>query len=380
MNLSLARQSFPVTRKWNYLNHASVSPLPTYVREAMMSFHEERETDGGLSYAEWFDRVEASRDHIGKLINSPGEQIAFFSSTSHALNSVADMLPLNQGDEVVVTDLEFPSNAFPWVRLQKRGIRVAWARSHKGILNPADVEKTLGDRTRAIAISHVCYYNGFRADLESIAEIGRKHGVAVVVDAMQSIGALQIDVGKLNLDFVASNSYKWLLGPFGVAMLYCRDDWVTKLEAASVGWYSVKDIWSREIEKFELATGARRFEVGHPYFAGILGLDAAVEFLLQIGPERIERRVLSLTRKIREGLGLYDNVRILSPTEGISGITLLKIDGKDPRFVVDALRERGIVVFCQSWKNGIGVKVSPHFYNTEDEVDAFVDAVGSLAG
>jgi len=344
-----------------------------------MRFHNERETDGGLSYAKWFDRVEASRDHIGKLINSPGQQIAFFSSTSHALNSVADMLPLNQGDEVVVTDLEFPSNAFPWVRLRKRGIRVAWARSHKGVLDPADVEKTVGGRTRAIAISHVCYYNGFRVDLQSIAEIGRKHGLAVVVDAMQSIGALQIGVGKLDVDFLASNSYKWLLGPFGVALLYCRDDWITKLEAASVGWYSVKDIWSRETEKFELATSARRFEVGHPYFAGILGLKAAVELLLEAGPERIERRILSLTRRIREGLGLYDNVRILSPAEGISGITLLKIDGKDSRFVVDALRERGIVVFCQSWKDGIGVKVSPHFYNTQDEIDAFVDAVGSLA-
>ncbi len=367
-----------MTKKWNYLNHAVVSPLPRPVKEAMISFFVQRETDGGLSYVEWFEEVETSRKIIGKLINSPGNQIAFFNNTSHALNSVADMLPLKEGDEIVVTDLEFPSNAFPWVKLHERGIHVNWAKSRNGVLDPADIEKIISDRTRVIAVSHVCYHNGFRVDLEAIAEMARKHDLVLVVDAMQSLGALSIDVRKLDVDFLASNSYKWLMGPFGVALLYCRDDWVTNLRANNVGWYSIKDIWSRQIEGFELADTARRFEMGHPNFAGIRGLKAAVELLMRIGPKKIESRVLDLTNRIREGLSFH-GVEILSPETGISGITLFRIDGKDSRDVVDTLRKNGIVVFPQRWKDGVGVKVSPHFYNTEDEVDALLETVRSIA-
>ena len=126
MNLSAIRQSFPVIKKWNYLNHAVVSPLPTPVKEAINSFNVQRETDGSLSYSEWFEEVDASRDVIGRLIGSLGQQIAFFQNTSHALNSVADMLPLTRGDEIVVTDLEFPSNTFPWIKLKNRDIHVNW--------------------------------------------------------------------------------------------------------------------------------------------------------------------------------------------------------------------------------------------------------------
>lgn len=379
MDIDSIRQSFPVLRKWNYLNHSSVSPLPTPVKLAMTSFFEERETDGGLRYAEWLEEAETSKNTIGRLINSPGRQISFFGSTSHALNSVANMLSLRQGDEVVVTDLEFPSNAFPWVKLAKKGVSVSWARSQNGILGIRDIEKAVSNRTRVIAASDVCYYNGVRLPLSEIAEFAQGRGITLVVDAMQSIGALQIDVRRLGVDFLASNSYKWLLGPFGVASLYCRDDWITKLESNDVGWYSVEDIWSREVEEYTPANTARRFETGHPNFAGVRGLKAAVELLLSAGLDDIEKRVLALTSRLREGLRRLERVEISSPEPVVSGITVFTVQGRDTKDTVDALRKNGIVVFTQRWKGGMGVKVSPHFYNTESEVDRFVDVVASLA-
>jgi len=379
MDVSRIRKLFPVTGKWNYLNHAVVSPLPTPVKEAMNSFYDQRELDGGLSYTEWFEEVEESREVIGRLIGSQGRQIAFFQSTSHALNSVTNALPLKRGDEIVVSDLEFPSNALPWVRLRERGIHINWARSRNGVLGPDDVERVISDKTRVIAISHVCYYNGFKVDLEPISEMAKTQGISLVVDAMQSLGALKIDAKKLNLDFLAANSYKWLLGPFGVALLHCRDDWIPKLRTSSVGWYSVRDIWSRRIEKFELSDTARRLELGHPNFSGIRGLRTSVELLLKMDPDVVERRVLGFTDKIREGLSRYEKVEVLSPREGVSGITLFRIYGKDSAHIVQSLRGKGIVVFSQRWKDGVGVKVSPHFYNTDEEVDAFIESVGSLA-
>ena len=379
MNLSKIRSMFPVIRKWNYLNHAVVSPLPRPVKKAIDDFYTQRVIDGGLHYSKWFDEVEEARKDIGKLINSSGLQISFFQNTSHALNTVADILPLKRGDEIILTDLEFPSNTFPWIKLQDKGIRFTWLRSHNGIINPVDVEKIINDRTRVVAISHVCYYNGFKLDLESIADITSSRGIFLVVDAMQSIGAIKIDVRKTNIDFLASNSYKWLLGPFGVTILYCKEEWIKELRPASVGWYSIKDIWSREIDEYEFSDTARRFELGHPNFAGIRGLKAATELILKIGPEIIERRVTDHTNKIREELKLCDKIEMLSPEDGISGITLFRIRSKDTIQVVNAMINNGIVVFSQRWNDDIGVKVSPHFYNTEDEIDAFITAVKSLS-
>jgi len=379
MNIEAVRQLFPITRNWNYQNHAFVSPLPAPVREAMNSFHMQRETDGSLFYAKWFEDVERSKDVISSLINSSGDEIAFFTSTSHALSSVAQMIQLKEGDEVLLTDLEFPSNTFPWLNLRQKGIRVNWCRSKNGIVTPTDIEERVSSRTKVISISSVCYYNGFAVDLESIAEMARKHGLTLVVDPMQSLGALRIDVRKLNLDFLACNSYKWLLGPFGIAFLHCRKDWIERLQPPCVGWYSVNDTRSRQIDELELAHTAKRFETGHPNFSGICGLRTAVELLLRVGPEIIEHRVLSLTARIRKALSAHNTIEILSPEGSRSGITLFRVHGKDPDDVVEALRRKRIVVYPQPWKDGRGVKVSPHFYNTEDEVDAFVEAVRTLA-
>lgn len=169
MNLSAVRNSLPVTKKWNYLNNAVVSPLPTPVKEAMNGFEIQRESDCGPSYAKWFQDVEVSRDVVSKSFNSSGHEIAFFGSTSHALNSVAQMIPLKRGDEVVLTDLEFPSNTFPWVFFLGSGserywVRIGWCKSLDGTLNPKDIERRIGSRTKVIAISHVCYYNGFKGE------------------------------------------------------------------------------------------------------------------------------------------------------------------------------------------------------------------------
>jgi selenocysteine lyase/cysteine desulfurase len=378
MNVAQIRKSFPITEKWNYLNHAVVSPLPTYVRDAIVQFLYNRVTDGGISYTEWFKEVESSRSVMGNLLKTSGNNIAFFNNTSHAMNTISDILPLKKDDEILISDLEFPSNTFPWVKQQSKGIGVKWLRSHNGILDISDIKRALTENTKVIAISHVCYYNGYKVDVEALSDLAQERDLILVIDAMQSLGALEIDLHKLNIDFLASNSYKWLLGPFGIATLYCKENWISKLSPNSIGWYSAKDIWSRELEQFIPADTARRFETGHPNFEGIKGIRASVEFMLQIGTRSIEDRVIALNTKIREELGLIKEVEILSPSKDISGITLFRVPRIDSAKVVNILRAKGIVVFSQRWKDGIGVKVSPHFYNTEEEVEEFLKGIKDL--
>ena len=345
---------------------------------SMNDFYDQRNLNGGIEYAKWFEEVEKDRNDIGKLLNSSGRNISFFQNTSHAINSVSNMIPLKKGDEVIISDLEFPSNTFPWIKLREKGIRLRWVHNYKGVINVDDFNKVISEKTKVITISHVCYYNGFRVKIDELSEIANNHNIILVIDSMQSLGALEIDLKKMNIDFLASNSYKWLLGPFGVAMLYTDEKWIEKVSPKDIGWYSVENIWSRDIYEIELAKSSRRFESGHPNFAGIRGLSASAKFIKKVGTKKIEEKILHLTQKIRDGLDLLNGVEIMSPKVNISGITLFRIKGTKSETIVDILRKKGIVVFSQTWKDGVGIKVSPHFYNTDNEIDSFLDIIKSL--
>ena len=378
MKVDAIRKHFSITKRWNYLNHAVVSPLPDFVMKSMNDFYVQRKFNGGLGYVNWFEEIERDRKDIGKVVNSSGRNISFFQNTSHAINSVSNMLPLKKGDEVIVSDLEFPSNTLPWIKLLEKGIRLRWVHNSEGVITVDDIKKVTSEKTKVIAISHVCYYNGFRVKINELSEFTNNHNIILVVDSMQSLGALEINLKTMNVDFLASNSYKWLLGPFGVAMLYTDEKWIEKVSPKDIGWYSVENIWSRDINEVDLAKSSRRFESGHPNFAGIRGLSASANFINKIGICNIEEKILSLTQKIRNGLELLNGIEILSPKANLSGITLFRIKGTKSETLVEKLRKKGIVVFSQRWKDGVGIKVSPHFYNTDNEIDSFLKIIKSL--
>jgi selenocysteine lyase/cysteine desulfurase len=365
-NTEELRQNFPITKNKIYLNHAAHSPLPKPATDAMRKHIEELS-----QYGDAIDQDDG-KSSFAKLINAAKEEVALVENTSTGLNIIADMLNYPHGSNIVTTDLEYPSVVYPWKR-RKLGVNVRYVKNRAGKIFLEDLEKAVDDKTVAVAISHVEYMNGFRFDLKAVSEIAHEHGAYLVVDAIQSLGALSADVKHDNVDFLTAACYKWMLGPPGIGYLYVRKELIEKFEPPFIGWASVKpevfetlDFW--EIQDLKLSETASRFEVGTPSRVSIAGAVATLNLLLDTGIENIEKRILTLTDHLVELLSAR-GIKFQTPLEPEcrSGIVNFLIDNPQER--TDQLAEKGIVVSARSH----GIRVSPHFYNTKDEIDKLVE-------
>lgn len=360
------RHDFPVTRNKVYLNHAAHSPLPKPVRDAMckcvVDFSEYGDftglDDGKLSFA--------------GLINVSKDEVALVESTSMGLNIVANMLTYPSGSNVVTTDLEYPAVVYPWMK-KKLGVNLRYVANKDGKILLDDLERAIDDKTVAVAISHVEYMNGFRFDLKAVSDIVHKHGAFLIVDAIQSIGALRVDARASDVDFLTAGCYKWMLGPLGVGYLYVRKELIDRFEPPFIGWASVKpevfesiDMW--EIRRLDLSPTASRFEVGTPSRISACGAAAALKLLISVGMVNVEKRILSLTNYVIQRL-TEKGFKLQTPVEPEfrSGIVNFLIDRSQER--TKKLAEKGIIVSARSH----GIRVSPHFYNTEEEIDKLID-------
>jgi len=369
------REQFPVTKNKVFLNHAAQSPLPKPVADAVRKYVDDFSNFGTTSI-EWND---GGKPLFAKLVGSKPEEIALVENTSVGLNIAANVLHYPQGSKVVTTDLEYPSVPYVWLR-KKLGVKVHYVKNVDGKILLSDVEKAVDDETVAVAVSHVEYFNGFRNDLRALSEIAHEHGAYLIVDAIQSAGAVQIDVKKDDVDFLTSGCYKWLLGPPGAGYLYVKEDLVERFEPPFVGWASVKpetfetiDFW--DIWSLRLSETASRFEVGSPSFISLVGAKEALTMLLDFGIENVERRILSLTSHLVEELKAL-GLKLQTPEEQRyrSGIVNFKI--AEPEEVAEKLNNKGIVVSARAH----GVRVSPHFYNTEEEIDRLIEEIKTTGG
>lgn len=374
-NMEKIREQFPITKNKVFLNHAAQSPLPKPVADAVRKFVDEFSNFGTTSI-EWND---GGKPFFAKLINAKPEEIAFIENTSVGLNIAANVLHYPPGSKIVTTDLEYPSVVYPWLR-KSLGVKVHYVRNVDGKILLEDVEKAVDDKTVAVAISHVEYVNGFRHDLRSLSEIAHEHGAFLIVDAIQSAGAMQIDVKKDDVDFLMSACYKWLLSPSGAGYLYVKEELIEKFEPPFVGWASVKpeifetiDFW--DIWSLRLSETASRFEVGSPSFISLIGATEALKMLLNIGIEKIEGRILKITDHLMEAvkdLGL--ELQTPEESQHRSGIVNFKIN--KPQEVAEKLNNKGIVVSARAH----GIRVSPHFYNTEEEIEKFTEEIKKAKG
>jgi len=364
------REQFPITKNKVFLNHAAHSPLPKPVADAVRRFTDDFSNFGDTSM-EWNN---GGKPFFAKLIDAKPEEIALIENTSVGMNIAANVLHYPPDSKIVTTDLEYPSVVYPWLR-KSLGVKVHYVKNVDGKILLEDMEKAVDDKTVAVAVSHVEYVNGFRHDLRALSEIAHEHGAYLIVDAIQSAGAMQIDVKKDDVDFLATSCYKWLLSPAGAGYLYVKKEFIEKFEPPFIGGASVKpevfetidfyDIWS-----LKLSETASRFEVGSPSSISLTGATEALKMLLNLGIENVERRILKLTDHLIEAvknLGL--TLQTPQEPQYRSGIVLCKI-GK-PKELAEKLRQKGIIVSARAH----GLRVSPHFYNTEEEIDKLAEEI-----
>ncbi|MGC8999068.1 MAG: aminotransferase class V-fold PLP-dependent enzyme [Candidatus Bathyarchaeia archaeon] len=370
-NINAIRELFPIVKNKIFLNHASQSPLPKPVADAVKRCVEEFSMFGNVSTSEWDDCGKAL---FARLIGAKTDEIALVENTSVGLNIVANVLEYPPEAKVVTTDLEYPSVVYPWLK-RRLGVKIHYVKNVGGKVQIEDFEKAVDDKTVAVAVSHVEYANGFRNDLKALSQIVHEHGAYLIIDAIQSAGVIPIDVKRDGIDFLTAACYKWLLSPPGAAYLYVREDLIENFEPPYVGWASVKqeifktvDFW--DIWSLRLSETASRFEVGTPSFLSFVGAAEAMKMLLGFGIESIEKRVLKLTDHLIEAVKAL-GLELQTPEEPQyrSGIVNFKV-GK-PKEMVDNLKCNNIIVSARA----NGIRVSPHFYNTEEEIDKLVNEI-----
>jgi selenocysteine lyase/cysteine desulfurase len=365
------REQFPVTNKKVFLNHAAESPIPKRVAEAIKKYATELSSSGKASV----DCEDGGKPLFGRLVGAKAGEIALVENTSVGLNVAANVLDYPHGSKIVTTDLEYPSVVYPWLR-KSLGVKVQYVKNVGGRILLDDMEKAVDDKTVAVAISHVEYSNGFRNDLRVLSEIAHEHGAYFIVDAIQSVGTMHLDVKRDDVDFLMAACYEWLLSPHGAAYLYVKDELIEKFEPPFVGWASVKqetfdtadfyDIWNLNLSKT-----ASRFEVGTPCTISLIGAREAMKMLLDYGVDNVRKRIMKLTDRLieaAEDLGL----KLQTPKEkqSRSGIVNFKID--KPQKLVEKLAKKEIIVSARA----NGIRVSPHFYNTEEEIDSLMKETG----
>ncbi len=370
-DLERYRREFPATQRYIYLDHSGVAPTALRVMNAIEAFLAQSAGGGAFHYPAWSQRIVDIRRTAAKLVNADPDEIAFVRSTSHGLSLVAEGLDWKTGDNVIVYEKEFPANIYPWLNLKRKGVEVKMISPRAGRIELDDIEHAIDRRTRLLALSSVQFLNGFRIDLRRTGELCRRKNILFCVDAIQSLGILPMDVKAFQIDFLSADAHKWLLGPEGIGIFYCRRELVERLAPALIGWRSVLNEMDFDHIDFRLKTDALRFEEGSMNLLGVFGLGAAIDLLLEVGIGNIESQVQTLGNLIiqeaeRRGFA------VLTPFQKHErGGNVLFKGPFDPNAVLNRLREQGIMASVR----GGGLRVSPHFYNTQAELQTFFDVL-----
>lgn len=372
MTLEEIRARFPITRRYNFQDHAAIAPLSGPAAEALRTYADEV-AEAAYLRGDYFRAIDHVRQAIARLINADPEEVTFVKNTCEGLNYVANGIPWVTGDNVVSNTMEFPANVYPWMALEQRGIELRRVAEEDGRVPFDRLAAAIDRRTRLVTVSAVQWGNGFRIDLTRLGELCQTKGVLLCVDAIQALGALPIDVRAMNIDFLAADGHKWLCGPEGAGVFYCRRELLGHLRPTEPGYLCMKHDFDGPERKLDYRDDARRFDSGAYNVPGIRALGASVQLLLEVGAEEIQWRLKQLTDQLVEGLRGKD-WRIFSPRTPSewSGIVSFASDKHDLRALQRHLRDEFKIVLAVRQGR---LRASPHFYNSPDEVEQLVDAL-----
>ncbi len=367
-NLAPYRERFPAAENLIYLNHAAVAPLSRPAAEAMRWLAEDALNHGSAHYERWLDAYAGLRRAAARLVNSEPEEIALMKNTSEGISTIANGIGWRAGDRIVAFKEEFPSNQYPWQRLESKGAAIEWL----SVTDPLDRIHQAAKNARLLAVSFVQYLSGYRANLVKIGEICRDCGAIFFVDAIQGLGAFPLDVRAAHIDALAADGHKWMCGPEGCAILYISRRLQEQVYPAEFGWLNVAGADKYGDRDMTLRDDAGRYECGTLNTAGCFGLRAAIEFLLEIGVENIAPKVQALADRIDQiarAKGFETAVERKADTG--AGIVSVRKEGVDPAALVEKLKEHRVQAAARAgW-----VRFSPHFYIEFEEIERAMELV-----
>jgi selenocysteine lyase/cysteine desulfurase len=366
---------FPILQNHCFLNHAAVAPLPARSADALRRWAEQAQTEIGHIWPEWADFRRKTRIELARFLGCKSDEVAFAHNTTHGLLCIANSLDWRPGDNVVIAEHEFPANVYPWKNLGVRGVACKVVPEKDRRFRIEDFEACLDSRTRLVSVSAVQYSTGYRMPLEELAELCRKRGVLFCVDAIQALGAMPIDVGRIACDFLVADGHKWLLAPEGLAVLYVRRERLEELNASMTGWAGRQVPGAYEDLDQPLRPMAMRFEEGSHAMALIAAFGHSLSLLREVGITEVWRRIEGLTDRLSTGLRRLD-FKVESPREeGVrSGIVAFSGPWKDPKPWVDWLGARDVYIAGRrGW-----LRASPHFYNQDGQIDHLLDCLTEL--
>lgn len=391
MDVKRIRADFPILNEVTYMDSASTSLTPEPVLKVLLSYYREFNANVGRGVHRLSQvasqKYEEVRKKVAAFIGAKETEIIFTKNATEAINIVASGLRWKRGDRIVTTSLEHHSNFLPWMRLRGAGVKVEVVRPRNGVLHAEDFESVVDKRTKLVALTHASNVLGTLSPVEEIARICEERGALLLIDGSQSAPHMPIDIRKLGCDFLAFSGHK-MLGPKGTGVLFMREQLLDEVEPLLVGGGIVEEV---SLDDFRLVKGCAKFEAGTPNVAGVIGLESAVSYLRAVGMEKIRRHEARLTEKILDDLSSIEGVEVYAlsaPQEQRIGVVSFNVKDLNPHDVALILSEANIMVrsghhCCMPLMKELGVdgtvRASLYLYNTEEEVESFLEVVEGIA-
>jgi len=365
------RRRFPVLERKTYLNSGSYCALADTVRDAFNAYMDDR-LAVGANWDVWITKNEAVRTAMAGVLRVTADEIAVTASASAGINALASAFDFTGSrNKVVVSDFEFPTNAQIWHAQELRGAQVVHVPpAADGYIPLENFARLIDERTQLVAVTQVCFRNGARLDIAGITRLAHERGARVMVDCYQGIGAVTVDARALGIDFAVGGMLKYLLGTAGIGFLYVRSELIRELVPHNSGWFAQQDIAAMDITANRPSLSARRFEAGTPPVANCYAAEAGLKIILETGTDAIEKRVRMLTRRCMDGLASIGWPAVTPPDDARRG-PMVAVPSRDAAGLFARLQEQDIVT---SFRDN-NIRATVHFYNSEDDIDRFVEAM-----
>ncbi len=375
MDKSLIRSFFPYLQNdIVYFNHAATAPISNPIKKRLTDLLNEKSEKKIDDYISFLKVVDETKSLLSEFINSSPDRIAFIDNTSNGLNIIANGLQWKKGDRILLNDVEFPANVYPFLNLKRFGVEVDFVKSENGIVTAEQIINSIKPETRLISVSFVQFLSGYKIDLKRLGNYCRSNNIIFCVDAIQGIGALNINVKESKIDFLSCGTQKWLFGMQGLAFIYVDEEFQKKMIPVNVGWLSVDDAWNLLDYKLNLKTSAKVFEGGTLNAFGIYAFNTSLNMLKNFGFDNVEKEVLSNTRYFIKKLESTGMGCVLSKCNDNELAGIVTIKPKNPDVIFNELEKKKII--C-SLREGL-IRFSPHFYNNFEEIDRVVDELKKL--